>query len=418
MKRISRLQAAIALAVLLLVCKTGLLAQAQQGAIAGNIVDETGTVVAGTKITATHQATGARHETVSSEGGYRFTSLPLGLYDVAVQREGFATATQTGVTVQVSSTTSLNITLRVGAATQNVTVAAEGATIRQDTADIGTVVNTRQVIELPLALGGVGALRSPEAFTFLAPGTTGPGTGNSSNGIFISKVNGGQNFGNEILLDGASILRTENGSSFDEAAPSVEAIQEFKIFTSTFSAQYDRTTGGIDSFTTKAGTNQYHGTAYDIFRNTRLDANTWFNSGYRARCPAGDSACRSTFATPPDRKNDFGLNLGGPVWVPKLYNGKNKTFFFFNWEQYRQNVGATYVSTVPTLAQRAGDFSQLLTSVQAGTNPCDGSPVFRGQIFDPATQRIGPTGVPCRTAFPGNIIPASRISQVARTVLV
>lgn len=273
-------QSALRVLAAFLFGSTAALAQTNEGALVGNIVDDSGAVVAGAKISVTNVATGGRHETVSSEGGYRLPSLPVGLYDLTVQREGFAGVTQTGVSVQVSSTTSVNITLHVGTATQNVTVAAEGATIMQDTSDIGTIVNTRQVIELPLALGGVGALRSPEAFTFLAPGTTGPGTGNSSNGIFISKVNGGQNFGNEILLDGASILRFENGSSFDEAAPSVEAIQEFKIFTSTFSAQYDRTTGGIDSFTTKSGTNGYHGTGYDIFRNTSLDANTWFNAGY------------------------------------------------------------------------------------------------------------------------------------------
>lgn len=393
------------------------MAQTNEGAITGTVVDESGASVVGAKIVASNQETGGRQETVSQEGGYRFTSLPVGLYDITIERQGFSTVTQTGVRVQVSSTTTINITLRIGGAAQNVTVLAQSETINPDTSDIGTVVNTKQVIELPLALGGVGALRSPEAFTFLAPGTTGPGTSNSSNGVFISKINGGQNFGNEILLDGASILRTENGSSFDEAAPSVEAIQEFKIFTSTFSAQYDRTTGGIDSFTTKAGTNRYHGTAYDIFRNTALDANTWFNAGYRAKCASGDSACRTTYSTPPDRKNDFGLNLGGPLQIPKIYNGKNKTFFFFNWEQYLQNVGGTNVSTVPTLAQRSGDFSQTLTRIQVGTNPCDGSLVYQGQIFDPASQQIGPTGVPCRTAFPGNIIPQSRISQVARNVL-
>jgi hypothetical protein len=392
-------------------------AQTTEGAISGNVVDTSGAAITGAKVTASNLNTGVRSETVSTESGYRFTSLPLGTYSVVVQREGFSSVTETGVRVQVGSTTSMNVTLAVGAAAQNLTVLAEGGSVSTDTSDIGTVVNTKQVIELPLALGGVGALRSPEAFTFLAPGTTGPGTSNSSNGVFISKVNGGQNFGNDILLDGASILRTENGSSFDEAAPSVEAIQEFKIFTSTFSAQYDRTTGGIDTFTTKAGTNRYHGTAYDIFRNTALDANTWFNAGYRAKCAPGDSACRTTFSTPPDQKNDFGGNLGGPIRIPRIYEGKNRTFFFFNWEQYKQNVGGTNVSTVPVPAQRGGDFSGNLTNTLAGTNPCDGSPAYRGQVFDPASQRIGPTGVPCRTAFPENIIPASRISQVAKNVL-
>ena len=120
-----------------------------------------------------------------------------------------------------------------------------------------------------------GAMRSPEAFVFLAPGTAGPGTANSNNGIFISKIGGGQNFGNDVLLDGSSILRTENGSSFDEAAPSVEAISEFKVLTSTIPAMYGRTTGGIETFTTKSGTNSFHGTAYDILQNEALNANSW-----------------------------------------------------------------------------------------------------------------------------------------------
>src|SRR4051794_13889306 len=392
-------------------------AQANQGGISGDVTDESGASITGAKVVVVNRNTGLRQEAVTTEGGFRFPSLPVGMYEISVAREGFANVTRTGIQVEIGSTTSVSISLRVGNASQEVTVTAEAPTLNQDTSDIGTVVNTKQVIELPLALGGVGALRSPEAFKFLAPGTTGPGTANNSNGIFISKVNGGQNFGNEILLDGASILRTENGSSFDEAAPSVEAIQEFKSFTSTFSAQYDRTTGGIDTFITKSGTNAYHGTAFDIFRNTALNANSWFNAGYLAKCAPNDQRCQYTYRTPPDHKNDYGLNLGGPVWIPRLYNGRNKTFFFFNWEQYLQTVGATNVSTVPTAPMRNGDFSQLLTTTPIGTNPCDNTPVYSGQIFDPATQRIGPTGVPCRTAFPGNIVPQNRISTVARTVM-
>src|SRR6185503_933557 len=128
----------------------------------------------------------------------------------------------------------------------------------------------------PLALGGVGAMRAPEAFVFLIPGTAGPGTGNSPNGIFISKVGGGQNFSNEVLLDGASQTRSENGSSFDEEALSVEAISEFKVTTSTPSAEFGRTSGGIENFVTKSGTNTVHGSVFGIFRNEFLDANDWF----------------------------------------------------------------------------------------------------------------------------------------------
>ena len=415
--RVSARGMALWLGIMLLGSGPLILAQTNQGSIGGNIVDESGAVIVGAKVTAIGQETGLRQETNSQEGGYRLPSLPVGAYDLTVEHTGFGMVRQKGVVVQVGSTTNVNITLRISATAQDIVVTAGAATVNQDTSDIGAVLNNRQIVELPLALGGVGALRSPEAFKFLAPGTVGPGTQNNSNGIWQAKTNGGQAFGDDVLLDGASILRYENGSSFDEASPSVEAIQEFKVFTSTFSAQYDRTTGGILSFTSKSGTNQYHFTGYELFQNTALNANTWFNAGYRARCAPGDSQCRATYDVPADRKNDFGLNLGGPVRIPKVYDGRNKSFFFFNWEQFRQTVGGTSVSTVPTVAMRSGDFSQALGKTQIGTNPCDGSAVFGQQIFDPQSQRVGPTGVPCRSAFYGNMIPVSSMSQVARNIM-
>ncbi len=408
---------------LLLTCFSALTLQAQStnGVIAGSVVDQTGAAIAKAKVVAKNTGTGATTTVVTGpDGGFRLPSLQIGQYELTGSHEGFASVTQSGVPVQVNNVTSVSLTLNVGNASTSVTVQASGTRIQSDSSDIGAVITTKQVIQLPLALGGVGALRSPEAFVFLAPGTSGPGTGNSANGIFVSKIGGGQNFGNEILLDGASILRSENGSAFDEAAPSVEAIAEFKVLSATFPATYGRTSGGIESFAIKSGTNLFHGTAYDILRNDDLDANTWFNNGYAARCAPGDAACRRPYARPADKKNDYGVNLGGPVWIPKIYNGRNKTFFFFNWEQYRQNVGQTNTGTVPTAAQRNGDFSALLDTgnrLGAGTNPCDGTPIYAGQIFDPATTRIGAGGIPCRTAFPGNRIPASRISPVSQNFL-
>src|SRR5262249_17276882 len=163
-----------------------------------------------------------------------------------------------------------------------------------------------------------------------------------------------------------------------------------------------RTTGGVESFTTKSGTNSFHGTAFDIFRNDALNANEWFNNFHGAPRDI-------------DKKNDYGGSLGGPVWIPKIYNGRDKTFFFFSWEQYRQKQGSTNVSTVPTDLERKGDFSFLLNpSNVLGTNPCDGTPIIQGQIFDPSTtQTIG--GQECRTAFPNNQVPLS--STVAQKIL-
>jgi hypothetical protein len=406
------------IAALMIAIPRQVLAQTNEGILAGTVVDPTGASVEGAQVTVTNEATHATLSSTSGGNGYfRFSSLQIGLYDVKVSHTGFQTVTQTGVQVQIANTTAVTITLQVGQASQTVTVAANTTRIQTESSDVGTVITSRQVVELPLALGGVGALRSPEAFVFLAPGTAGPGTANSNNGIFISKIGGGQNFGNDVLLDGASILRTENGSSFDEAAPSVEAISEFKVLTSTIPAEYGRTTGAIETFTTKSGTNTFHGTAYDILQNEDLNANSWFNNGNLAQCAPGDSSCRAQYARPVDKKNDYGVNLGGPVWIPKVFNGRDHTFFFFNWEQYRQNIGGTNTSIVPTDAERQGDFSNVLTNTMVGANPCNGSNVYQGEIFDPNTTVIGPTGVPCRTPFPGNRIPASRISGVSTNFL-
>jgi hypothetical protein len=171
----------------------------------------------------------------------------------------------------------------------------------------------------------------------------------------------------------------------------------------------------VESFVTKSGTNQYHGTVYNIFRNNDLDANTYFNKGHLSVClqsaasPTAISSCNALYARPSDKQNDYGINLGGPLTIPHLYNGHNRTFFFFSWEQFIQHAGGSTTSTVPTQAMRGGDFSALLTTTVLGTNPCDGTPIYSGQIFDPSTERTV-NGVSCRTAFPGNKIPSGGIT--------
>ena len=326
-------------------------AQTVRGSLTGTVQDTSGAVIPNATVEAKNQATGDVSNTVTTSAGtFRFPELPLGRYDVTVTASGFSNRVFSGVQVQIQQVTALDVTLNPGAAAESVTVSADAPALETATSDIGGLVNSKQIVELPLALGGVGALRSPEAFEFLLPGTVGPGTANSNNGIFLSKIAGGQNYGNEVLIDGASQQRSENGSSFDEEAPSVEALQEFKITTALPQAEYGRTTGGIENFVTKSGTNAYHGTAYELFRNTALDANTWFNNGNRAFFCVGEAdtpECRAQYAVPKDNKNDYGVTLGGPVWIPKLYNGKNKLFFFFSWEQLQYNVGATNTSNVP-----------------------------------------------------------------------
>jgi len=404
------------LAVLLLF--TGIaVGQTNEGQLAGNVVDSTGAEVPNAKIVAKNEATGSTYNTAStSNGSYRFASIALGRYTVTVTAAGFKPSVSTGVPVQVGTVSSLDIHLNVGAANETVTVSADAPTVETQSSDIGGTVTTQQIVDLPLALGGVGAMRSPEAFVFLIPGTAGPGTANSDNGIFISKLGGGQNFGNEVLLDGASQTRSENGSSFDEEAPSVEAISEFKVTTSTPAAEFGRTTGGIENFVTKSGTNNFHGTAFDIFRNEDLNANNWFDNGRKAFHQSQKRWSGSQYNRGNDKKNDYGASLGGPVFIPHVYNGHDKSFFFFSWEQYRQKVGGQFTSNVPTVAERSGDFSDRLIGGDNKTiNPCDGTPVLFGQIFDPATEKVV-NGVNCRTAFPGNKIPSGRFSAVAKNI--
>lgn len=398
--------------LLLLCAATSALSQSDRGTIAGTVLDSSGGAVQGATVTATNANTGAIYKTTSTDtGAYRIPDMQVGVYNVSVSATGFKTSDQKGVVVQINSTASLEVTLQPGDVKETLTVVADTPTLQTETSDIGTVVSDRQILELPLAVNATGQshLRSPETFVFLTPGTAGPGTADSSNGIFQAKLAGGQNFGNEVILDGASTARADSGSSFDQTAPSVEALQEFKVTTSTIPAEFGRTTGGVESFTTKSGTNNFHGSLYDIFRNEDLNAKEWFQNL--------NNQPKSI-----DKKNDYGGSAGGPVWIPKLYNGRNKTFFFFSWEQYRQKQGSTNLSTVPTDHERQGDFSAFLgpalvdpTTKQPITNPCDNNnPVLQGQIFDPSTtQTIN--GVQCRKPFAGNKVPT--ISTVASNIL-
>jgi len=407
------------LALLVALLPARAFAQANEGAIGGNVLDPSGALVPGVAITAKHISTGATYDTVSSSAGaYRFPNLQPGVYEVTATKSGFKTAHLTGIVVQIATTAMLDIKLETGAIAETVVVEANAPKVESETAEMGTGLTDKQLHELPLPLGSaVQYMRSPEAFVFLAPGTVGPGSGSGSGGTFESKITGGQNYATEVLLDGASTFRSENGSSFDETAPSVDALGEFKVLTSTVPPEYDRTTGGIEVFSTKNGTNSYHGAAYDLFRNEDLDANSWANNYYGL--PRAN-----------DKQNDYGGDLGGPVVLPHLYNGKDKTFFFFSWEQFRWNNGGTTVSTVPTAKERIGDFSEFLGApITNGAtppvnlvNPCDGTNILVGEIFDPATtETVG--GTQCRIAFmneagsTGNVIPTARLSTVGLNIL-
>ena len=406
-----RLTRFLVLLLFLVGTATAAFSQSDRGTIAGTVLDSSGGAVEGVTVTATDTATDTVYNaTTGPTGGYRLYDLRVSVYKLSVSAPGFKSVEKTGIVVQVNTTSTVDFSLQPGDVKETLTVEADVPALQAESSDIGTIVDKRQIEELPLGLAATGQshLRSAESFVFLTPNTVGPGTASdsSSSGIFESKLAGGQNLGTEVLLDGASISHAELGPTFDENAPSIEAISEFKVTTSTLSAEFGRTSGGIESFITKSGTNSYHGTAFDILHNDKLNANSWSNN---------------LFGVPkdPDHQNDFGGSLGGPVRIPKVYNGHDKTFFFFSWEQYRNKLGSTNRTTLPTDAERQGDFSALLGPVLMNNgapviNPCDGSQVHLGQIFDPSTTKtVG--GVLCRTAFPGNKI--TNLSPVAQKML-
>src|SRR6266404_3198475 len=224
----------IAVVFFLLLSASSALPQSDRGTIAGTVLDISGGVVANVAVTATSTETGASYSaTTGPTGGFRIQDVRVGTYDVSASAPGFKVERRTGVVVQVNSTASVEFSLQAGDVKETVTVLANALGIQTETSDIGTVVGTKQIEELPLALNGTGQshLRSVESFVFLTPGTVGPGTfsDSSSSGIFESKISGGQNLGTEVILDGASIAHAELGPTFDENAPSVEAISEFKI---------------------------------------------------------------------------------------------------------------------------------------------------------------------------------------------
>jgi hypothetical protein len=398
-------------------------AQSNRGHITGTVTDITGALVPDAQITARHTQTGVSTETKSTgEGNYRLPELPVGQYNVTVSAPGFKAGEYTGVVVSVNATSALDVVLTPGQVNETVSVVADAPSIQTESSDVGTTVTPRQVVELPLAVNGVGGMRSPEAFVFLTPGSMGPGTatdnginsdgGGQNGGAFQSKITGSQNFANEVLIDGASMFRSENGSSFDETAQSVESIEEFRVLTSTYPADFGRTGGGVTSFVTKSGTNEYHGLAYDIFRNRELNANRWFLNA------------RGTDERPLDNHNDFGGTIGGPVRIPGLYNGTNKTFFFFSYEGFRRTGGGPVLSTIPTPDFLRGDFSALLDPVASGNQNAGnvigtdalGREIRVGQIFDPDTTRTV-NGQTVRDPFANNIVPENRWSNVARNVV-
>jgi len=352
-------------------------AQQDLGSISGRITDPSKSVVAGANVIITNQGTGVKVATVTNDAGnYAARSLPFGNYEIIAEAKGFRKAIRKDLVLHIGQAVSLDLSLEIGSVDQAVEVTAAAPLVENSTSDLATVVEARQVRDLPVAVSG--NMRNPESFTMLAPGVDA-----SSN-----LVNGAQERSKEVLVDGAMSTGPESGGVIF-TYPSVEALGEFKLEASNFSAEYGHSGGGFEVFTTKSGTNQFHGSLFEYLRNDKLDARGFISP-----------------ITPINRQNEFGVAFGGPVLIPKLYNGKNRTFFYFVYDGFRYRAGAANsLLTLPTAAQRGGDFSALTKA---------GGPL---QIFDPASNRSDGAGGFTRDPFPGAKIPLARFSKVAAAIL-
>lgn len=329
---------------------TCMYAQTTDGGIRGSVTDSSGASITGANVTARNLDTGLSQATVTSDAGvYSVPNLPPGRYSLKVESPNLRTYVREGVTVQTGSTATLDIQLQLGSVTENVVVNADAAQIETATSDISSKVENTLVENLPLEVSGT--VRNPVQFITLIPGFVGNvGNNPGSNSTDNFKVNGGQENSTDILVDGVSISLVSPNTQFNKGV-STEAVQEFKVLQSNFSPEYGEAGDGIVSLSLKSGTNQYHGSVYDFYRNRALDANSWTNN----TLGLGKSV---------NTQNDFGATLGGPVRVPHLYNGTDRTFFFTDYEGFRFSTGGTSLQSVPNEAFRGGDFSALLPTVQ------------------------------------------------------
>lgn len=369
----------------------------QMAQLSGRITDNGGAVIPEATVTVMNAARGIKSITKSDATGYYVVPLlpPAADYQLTVSASGFQIAQRSGITLQVAQVAQVNMVLTVGSISQTVTVTGAPPLLDTQTSSLGQVITANTISSLPL--NG----RSSFRLIQLTPGVT---FNQAANGQFGDvpvnttwdadfSINGGRAQSNEFLIDG--VPSTAGFFNQVTTIPSVDDTQEFKVESANLSAQYGRFAGGVINVTTKAGTNDFHGTLFEFLRNNVLNANDYIDKG------AGK-------ATPAFHMNQFGGAVGGPVILPHIYHGKNKTFFFGDFQETRRVQGSTFLTSVPTALQRNGDFSQTYNS--------SGKLVT---IYNPFSTKTNPSNPSqyIRTPFPNNVIPSSMIDPVAKAIM-
>ncbi len=383
--------------VLCLICMlllaSAAFAQTDRGTLTGTVSDPAGAVVAGAKIEASNTASGAKYETASTAtGNYTLAQLPAGTYQLTVSMPGFKQYVRQGVVVQVAATFRVNVSLEVGAITETVTVDAEAPLLKTESGELSHNVSYDKVNDLPLiTLGagtGLGNIRNPLQVATLLPGSS----FSSDNTL---RINGMPSSSQAIRIEGQDATNGLWRQQNQTIQSGLDAIQEVSVQTSNFAAEYGQAGGGYFNYTMRSGTNQLHGSAYDY------NVNEAYNAGTPNTNDGNNHHLKNT-----QRRNDYGFTLGGPIYIPKFYDGKDKSFFFFNFEQFRENQRITTgLTTVPTQAYRNGDFSAALGPqlTQGGKPAVDplGRPVLQNEIFNPNTTRVLSDGSIVRDPFMG-----------------
>lgn len=360
-------------------------AQGPTGQIVGTVTDPSGGLIAGAAVTITNTGTNVqRAVTTNSSGIYDAPALPPGAYSVKVAMSGFRSEERTNIELQVDQVARLDFSLQVGNVAETLEVRAAAPTLDTESTTVGTVIENKRIEELPLNGRNYLQLASlvPGATTYGPANSVGQSRGGGDRNNFVLNVAGERLEFNHYSLDGIENTDPNFGTYLFQ--PSVDALQEFKVETGSYSAEYGHGIAQVNVIS-KSGTNQFHGSLFEFLRNSDLDAKNFFD---KASAPI-----------PPFKRNQFGGTIGGPVRIPKVFNGKDKLFFFFDYEGLRQRRAVTSVSTLPFASDRAGDFSGSSTI-----------------LYDPATRVLAADGskVMSADAFPGNVIPASRIAPQSR----
>ncbi len=361
---------------------------ASSASLSGTVSDPSGARVANATVTVTSVEKGiTRTFKANDQGSFSFPLLPAGSYVLTVEAPGFQTFKQQGITLEVGQSATQNIALTIGSSEQ-VIVTETAPLLQTDNANVGTEVSTKQVTELPLNLRNVfNFVELNSSVNNLSQRQTissGGQQGSADQDVSFFNFGGGYFGTTAFLLDGA--WDASEGWGGVIYVPSPDNVQEFKVQQNTFSAQYGWSTGNVINVVTKSGGSGLHGDVYDYLRNSALDANNYFNNlGGQPK--------------PGSHRNQFGVAVGGPVYIPGLYKQRDKTFFFFNYEGHRDHNAGNYAGSVPIPAFRAGDFSSLL-GPQIGTDGL-GRPILSGQLYDPYSTRALGSGF-IRDPIPGN----------------